>query len=318
MSDAGWLTVEALGVSLTRGQALFTVGLAVALVAMSLRRRTVLQEREGKRDRGGKRQQQAGEKKQDSWADHVLPHDAALTEVVEGELWVLQGTLPPPMTLPRAMTIFRPSRGTGDELWVHSPIAVSEELLVEILKLGRVKYIVIPSAFHTLDARVWSDCFPDAVVVAPEVHRAAAERAVGRDIEGSCQELLLEWTPIGDDRPFVIPIQLPGVKELAYELPLAGAGGLSALVVCDTFFNIEQKLNSFVADTLLGSTGFFGVTRLGRLMLWWSGERTEFVAAVLRLSQTKAWAAIVMAHGTPVVGAGICNAKLKSVVAALS
>lgn len=239
------------------------------------------------------------------WEDHVLPHDRQLTEIVPDELWVLQGTLPPPMKLPRCMTLFRPPH-SGD-LWVHSPIAVDESMLADILKLGQVRFIVVPSSWHRLDAGVWASRFPDASVVSPKDHVKAVETEVGHEIDGDCETTLSEWGIAERREAHVDPFHLPGVGELAYKLNLSKG---HALVVCDTFFHIEEKLG-FIPDRLLGSTGFFGVSRIGRLALWARGKRKEFGEALLRLSQNTPWRAITVAHGKPILSE--CNALLADV-----
>ena len=52
-------------------------------------------------------------------------------------------------------------------LWVHSPIALTEPLKLEVERLGQVKHIVAPSLFHHLFVGAWKDAFPEALVYAP-------------------------------------------------------------------------------------------------------------------------------------------------------
>ena len=55
------------------------------------------------------------------------------------------------------------ARVDGD-LFVHSPVQPTPELLIEVRALGRVRWILAPNDFHHLYASVWQREFPDAKV----------------------------------------------------------------------------------------------------------------------------------------------------------
>jgi len=59
------------------------------------------------------------------------------------------------------MTIVKLSNGG---LWVHSPTALSPELIEEIKTLGSVSFIVGASNGHNIWLREWQDAFPDAAL----------------------------------------------------------------------------------------------------------------------------------------------------------
>lgn len=59
------------------------------------------------------------------------------------------------------MTIVKLSNGG---LWVHSPTAISPELMEEMEGLGSVSFIVGASNGHNIWLREWQDAFPDAVL----------------------------------------------------------------------------------------------------------------------------------------------------------
>mmetsp|Transcript_2104 Transcript_2104/g.9221 ORF Transcript_2104/g.9221 Transcript_2104/m.9221 type:complete len:307 (-) Transcript_2104:92-1012(-) len=48
-------------------------------------------------------------------------------------------------------------------LWVHSPVALDDDLLAELRELGPVKYVVSPNYEHVKYAAPWIEAFPDAV-----------------------------------------------------------------------------------------------------------------------------------------------------------
>ncbi len=71
------------------------------------------------------------------------------------------------MNYPVRMTVIRLTCGfRGDEIFVHSPISPTPELLQEIVALGEVTYIVSPNKIHHLYLGDWSDIFPEAQVFA--------------------------------------------------------------------------------------------------------------------------------------------------------
>lgn len=78
------------------------------------------------------------------------------------DIWVFDGDAVPFLTVPftTRMTIIRLSTG---ELWVHSPIKLSEEVKIQVEKLGVVKYLIAPNHLHHLFFLDWKLYYPDAV-----------------------------------------------------------------------------------------------------------------------------------------------------------
>ncbi|HEY2532472.1 MAG TPA: DUF4336 domain-containing protein [Xanthobacteraceae bacterium] len=62
------------------------------------------------------------------------------------------------------MAIVRLSEGN---LWVWSPIALTEKLAEEVQAIGPVRYVVSPNKLHHLFLREWADRWPDARLYAP-------------------------------------------------------------------------------------------------------------------------------------------------------
>lgn len=56
------------------------------------------------------------------------------------------------------MTVVKLSSG---DLWVHSPVALSDEILKEMGALGALRYFVAPSAFHDMYWEPYFDTFGD-------------------------------------------------------------------------------------------------------------------------------------------------------------
>jgi hypothetical protein len=65
---------------------------------------------------------------------------------------------------PTRMAMVRLSDGN---VWVWSPIALTEKLAEEVEAVGPVRYIVSPNKLHHLFLREWADRWPDAHLYAP-------------------------------------------------------------------------------------------------------------------------------------------------------
>lgn len=217
----------------------------------------------------------------DSWGDHVLPH-GPLEEVVPG-LWSVQGTLRR-QALPRNMAVHRMADGG---LWLHSVIALEASQQEALEALGPVAWIVVPSGMHRLDAAVYAERYPEAQVVCPAAARAKVEQVV--TVHGHAEDVL-PGQGVGCLSP-------RGLKpdELVYELPVDGG---VALVFCDALFNVGDLPGC--SGTILrwmGSSGFFGTTRIGRMFLSDTAAWKGWLEEQGRRDDLKA---IHMAHGTPI------------------
>jgi len=77
-------------------------------------------------------------------------------------IWIFEGAAVPFFTLPYTtrMTVIRLP---PDELWVHSPIALTDELVRQIDQLGSVKYLISPNHLHHLFIQAWQHHYQDAL-----------------------------------------------------------------------------------------------------------------------------------------------------------
>ena len=60
------------------------------------------------------------------------------------------------------MTVVRLQNG---DLWLHSPITPTTELLQQVAQLGTVKWLVSPNLFHHMFIEPWTKYFPEAQVL---------------------------------------------------------------------------------------------------------------------------------------------------------
>jgi len=80
--------------------------------------------------------------------------------------WLAEGTLVSFYGFPYPTRSVVVRLGNGD-LWVWSPIKVSEDLVGEVNRLGRVAHLVSPNKIHHLYLRDWTARFPEARVWGP-------------------------------------------------------------------------------------------------------------------------------------------------------
>lgn len=84
----------------------------------------------------------------------------------------------PGMSLERTMTIVRREDGT---LLVHSPIAMDDARMRELEALGRPAILIVPNAYHRLDAPAWKVRYPEMRVLGPRGSRAKIEERIRLD-----------------------------------------------------------------------------------------------------------------------------------------
>lgn len=88
-----------------------------------------------------------------------------MLEQLSKNLWICNGDSVPFYGLPYStrMTVIRLA---NDELFIHSPIKADSELVSQVSKLGKVKFLIPPNKIHHLFLQDWAKIFPDAKVYA--------------------------------------------------------------------------------------------------------------------------------------------------------
>ncbi len=96
---------------------------------------------------------------------------------------------------PTRMAVARLSSG---QVWVWSPIALTEELADAVEAIGPVGYIVSPNKLHHLFLAEWKNRWPDARLTRRRVLRARRSSftsmlslGIGRRMHGSA--ILIKW-----------------------------------------------------------------------------------------------------------------------------
>src|SRR5687767_7163258 len=106
----------------------------------------------------------------------VLPHGPI--EKLEDNLWRVEGSLPGGMPLKRVMTVARLRDG---QLVIHNAIALGPAEMAELERFGKPAYLIVPNAYHRLDAKIWKDRYPQIAAGCPAGARAKVSEVVPVD-----------------------------------------------------------------------------------------------------------------------------------------
>ena len=216
------------------------------------------------------------------WDAGIYPHGDLVQ--LSPRLWLVAGSLPR-ITVPRNMVVYRLDDG---DLFIHSGIALNDVGMSKLESLGAPKVLVVPNRFHRLDAMFYKERYPAIQVVCPSAARERVEEIV--PVDGDAEEVLPN---LG------IRCHVPrGIKpfELTYELNLSPG---SALVFTDVLFNLDH-LPGFTGWLLrlVGNTGFFGITRIGRFLFL--KDRKFFKQWLLEAAENPNLRLICVGHGSPI------------------
>lgn len=217
-----------------------------------------------------------------SW--NVLPHGAI--EELAPNLWRVLGDLEG-MPLKRVMTIVKRDDGT---LVVHNAIALDEAGMSQIDSWGRVACVIVPSAFHRLDAKAFARRYPEARFFAPALARSKVEEVV--KVDGACEDFP------GDDALSYVTLEGTQSQEGVLLVHSRSAQGTneSTLVFNDLVFNMPHVggVKGFVLRHVTGSTGGPRVSRVSRLFL--VKDKSALAAHLSRLADTPGLQRIIVSH----------------------
>jgi hypothetical protein len=215
---------------------------------------------------------------------NVLPH-GPLEQLAEN-CWRVEGSLAN-MPLKRVMTIARRSDGA---LVIHNGIAVDEATTKAIEALGTPTMLVVPNAFHRLDAPAFKAKWPAMKVVAPRGGRKKVEEVVPVDYDY-------------DDAPTDPAVRfehLAGVAEAEGAMIVTSADGVT-LVLNDYLFNMPHLpgLQGFVLKHVTQSSGGPKLSRVIRLFL--IKDKKAVRAELERLGSIPGLKRVVVSHHETIV-----------------
>lgn len=175
----------------------------------------------------------------------IYPHQPPRT--LADNLWQVEGTLRLP--IPRNMTIWRAPDG---RLVLYSVIAMREEGMRALERLGTPAIMVIPHRRHQMDAPFYKARYPGLRVLADE-----SEAVRGVPVDGPVKELEALGVPAR---------QIPGTsyQDIALDLPLRDG---RALCVCELIGNVPpaRGMVKLIQRVTGPPGGTFGIARVVRL-----------------------------------------------------
>jgi hypothetical protein len=219
-----------------------------------------------------------------SW--NVLPHGPI--EKLAENLWWVSGSLPG-MTLKRCMTVVRLA---DSRLVIHSAIALDEPSMRELEAWGRPAYLLVPSAYHRLDAPAYKARYPDLTVLTPASARAKVEALVR--VDGT-------YTDFPED-PALRLEHLAALDQKEGAMLVRSSDGLT-VVLNDAVMNMDRKRDvlGFLFTTVMGSAPGPRVSRLAKLML--VKDRARMRAELERYAAEPQLVRLIVAHEKVAAGA---------------
>jgi hypothetical protein len=209
------------------------------------------------------------------------------------------------------MVLYRLADAT---LLIHSAIALNEAGMAKLESLGTPKILIVPNRIHRLDAGVYKQRYPQLIIVCPAAAKPYVEQVVA--VDGIAEEVLPAYGIICHEPAGIRP------QELVYELPLPTG---KALVFTDILFNLNKSylqqhlptgefLLQWLGASAIGSSGFFGITGLGRR--FFMKDRNAYRQWLEALADgIPDLRVISVAHGSPIVAD--CNSRLREAAARL-
>jgi hypothetical protein len=228
----------------------------------------------------------------DAW--NVLEHGPV--ERISERLWRVEGAIPG-MTLRRVMTVAKRRNGG---LVIHSAIALRPSELAELEALGKPEVLLVPGAYHRLDAPAYVKRFPALRVYAPSASVRKVREVVR--VDGAYEDF-----PSDD----VVELKsVPGTGGREGAVFVRSEDGLS-VVLNDVVMNMDRKrdLLGFLFTTLLGSAPGPRVSRLSKLAL--VTDKQALRAELERLAALPDLAHLIVSHEKVARGRAEAKAALE-------
>jgi hypothetical protein len=215
----------------------------------------------------------------------VLPNGPL--EKLEDNLWEVEGSMPG-IPFNRRMTLVRLQDGS---IVVHNAICLKEEEQREIERWGTIRYVIVPSGFHRMDAPRYAARYPDAKVLCPDAARKGASKVVR--VDGNLSEIPPD--------PGLTVETLEGASIQEAVLIARSGAGRTSLVFNDFLMNLP-RYPGFKGWMLraMGSTGAPKVTPL--MKVYAVKNKPALKAHLERLAALPNLVRAIPGHGAVVEG----------------
>ncbi|KAL0233270.1 hypothetical protein GEMRC1_012015 [Eukaryota sp. GEM-RC1] len=218
------------------------------------------------------------------WNAHIKKHDPSF-QSLSANSWYISGDSVG--IIGRKMTVFRLA---NNDLVLHSPMALSEDLMDQLESFGTVKYIIIPP-LHTMDAEVYQSRYPFASFICT----SGAERKFKRTLKVTFDIVITQSSfSVSSELSAVSPVYTPREMVWMFKDP---SDETSVAVVTDIVFNIPlEQAKGFGGwmQKKMGSVGFFGVSRIGRFFL---GKNLKYYVKMFETMAVSPPDFFIMSHG---------------------
>lgn len=208
------------------------------------------------------------------------PHEPI--EKLSPSVWRVEAQLKTP-PIKRVMTVARRADG---KLVVHSAIALDDASMKALDAWGPVGFIVVPNAFHRIDAPRFASRYPDAKVLCPAAARKKVEEVVR--VDGTTEQDFPE-------DPHVSFMAADGVGGQETIMVVKDEDGVT-VVITDVVFNMPHVsgFGGFFLKHVARSSGGPRVSNIAKLFIV---KDKEAVAAQLRaLADTPGLRRLIVGH----------------------
>ena len=176
------------------------------------------------------------------------------------DLWVLNRPARlGPIDLGHRMTVVRLASG---RLWVHSPVALDDEIRTELDALGEVENFVAPSTFHDLYWPAWFAAYPEARFYAAPGVRDEHPELPFTDTLGP--QAPSAWA---DQLGQTLLGGLPKINEVVFVDHQS-----KTLIAADLVFNYDRTVN-LATSLLLRMTGTYNRCAVSRLFKFYIRDK---------------------------------------------
>ena len=207
----------------------------------------------------------------------VLPHEPI--QRLEENLWYVRGMLG---RIQRMMAVARLGDG---RLVVYNAIALDEAEMQQLEGWGQPAFLVVPSAGHRNDAKIWKQRYPQLKVISPAGAKKRVEEVLAVDDTGG---------DFGDPTVRFVAPDCTAARDCLLEVQ--SARGVT-LVINDLVVNMPHVRG--VSGMIFRALGFTGpspkVAPIPRMML--VRDRAGLKSLLEQLATRKDLVRVVMSHG---------------------
>ncbi len=208
-------------------------------------------------------------------------------EKLSENLWRVQGPVPG-SPLSRVMTVVRLEDA---RLVIHNGIAMNLQSMAELETWGQPTFLIVPGAYHRLDARAYTARYPDLAVIAPAGSTERVNKVVGVD----------EDYDSFADTPEVSLAHLEGTADREGVMIVRSDDG-ATVVFNDIVFNMPHQtgMGGIVLRFVTASSGGPKVSRLARMLF--IKDAGALAIHLERLADTPDLKRIIVSHHETITG----------------